>query len=130
MARKFYSENDPNGFAIVFEETAPSGFTEITDQNELIKLHKKLYAQRKVDGNDYENEYMARIYLKIVDGTYTPTEVFTLENYLSELMHDIEVGSWMTAQSLNASLSLSGIYDQAMKDDIQAYIDNYVLNNY
>ena len=37
---------------------------------------------------------------------------------------------WLTAQYTNSNLTLSGIYDQAMKDSIQAVIDDYVTNNY
>ena len=130
MARKFYSEDAEGGNAIKYVETQPAGFTKITSSDELINLHKRLYAQRKLDGHDYENEYMAKIYLKIIDGTHTPAEVFLLESHVSTLMHDVEVGSWMTAQSTNLNLPLEGIYDQAMKDDIQAYLDTYVSENY
>ncbi len=130
MARKFYKEDNEAIPAIKFELTQPTGFTEITDTIELKSLFIGKYKQREIDGIDYFEEFRADLYLDILNGTYTDTEVFALETHLNELQLSVITGSWLTAKNKNTSLALSGIYDQAMKDEIQADIDTYVNDNY
>ena len=130
MPRKFYKEDNESIPAIVYELTTPLGFTEITDNAELKSLYIGLYRQREIDGSNYFEDFRANLIMDIISGTYTDLEVFSLETYIKYLQDEIILGNWLTAQNINTNLSLSGIYDQAMKDEIQNYIDTYILNNY
>lgn len=130
MAKKYYSEDDPAGFAVVYADTAPVGFTEITDAAELLDLHKKRYNKLSDDGADYYNGFRSQIYLDILNGDITDVEAFLLEAHVKELADNLNTGNWLTAQNTNTNLSLSGIYDQVMKDKLQADIDAYVTENY
>ena len=130
MARKFYKEDNEVIPAIKFELTKPVGFTEITDIAKIKILVIEKYKQREIDGIDYFEGFRADLYLDILNGTYTNTEVFALETHLNSLQLLVITGSWLTAQNKNTNLSLSGIYDQIMKDEIQSYIDSYINSNY
>ena len=130
MARQFYKEDGEAIPAIKFEDSQPAGYTLITDTTELRKLYIEKYAEREYWGKHWFEEFRADLMMDIITGTYTPTEVFALETHLEHLTNVILEGSWLTAQNISTNLTLSGIYDQTMKDEIQAYIDNYVTNNY
>ena len=128
--RKFYKEDNESIPAIVYELSNPSGYTEITDNSELKRLYIGLYKQREIDGLNYFEDFRADLIMKIMAGTYTNLEVFALETHIKYLQDEIILGNWLTSQNINLNLSLSGIYDQVMKDEIQNYIDTYITNNY
>ena len=128
--KKFYKEDNQATPAIVFEVSAPIGFTEVTDHEELVELHKKRYEENERAGIEYCRNFTTEKYLEILDGTYTSLEVVTLEQYLNYMYEKIEGGHWLTAQGLLPTIPLSGIFDQAMKDRIQLDIDTYVNENY
>lgn len=130
MARKFYSEDQVGGYAILFELTQPAGFTEITDPVEIKRLYIRQYKKRKREGVDFVLDFTADKYIDVLDGTYTEAEVFALESHIKDLYDQLNNGWWLTAQNTNSSLSLSGIYNQAMKDSIQAIIDDYITEHY
>ena len=130
MARKFYKENNEALPAIAYELTAPADFTEITDSNELKALFNKKYKERTQDGQDYYNNFRSDLYIDITNGTITDAEAFALEAHIKPVSDNLLTGNWLTAQNSNTNLTLSGIYDQTMKDEIQADIDNYIANNY
>ena len=56
--------------------------------------------------------------------------MFSLESHIKDLYDQLNNGWWLTAQNTNTNLTLSGIYTQAMKDEIQGVINTYVTNNY
>jgi len=130
MARKFYKENGESIPAIAFENAAPVGFTEITDPAEIKRLYVIEYNKRKTDGQQFVVDFTADLYIEVLNATYTEAEVFALESHIGNIYADLNNGWWLTAQNANASLSLVGIYTQAMKDNIQSIIDDYVINNY
>ena len=130
MARKFYKEDGEVIPAIQFVETQPAGYTEITDAAEIKRLYLVQYSYRMNDGKDYVVSFTTDRYIDILNGTYTEVEVFALEDHIKDLYSDLNNGWWLSAQNTNSGLSLSGIYDQTMKDEIQGIIDTYVTNNY
>jgi len=132
MARKFYKQDTQatSNPPIVFELTQPSGFVLITDADEIRRLYKIQYGYRISDGKDYVLDYTTLRYIDVLNGVYTENEVFALENHLKDLYDDLNNGWWLTAQNTNSNLALSGIYTQAMKDEIQAILDAYVNENY
>ena len=130
MARAFYKEDGEAIPAIQYVDGQPVGYTLVTDVDELRDLYIMQYRQRETDGKDWFEQFRADLMMDIIAGTYTPSEVFNLEQHLKSLTENIIAGSWLTAQSISTNLPLSGIYDQPMKDEMQLYIDTYVTNNY
>ena len=130
MPKKFYKEDNEAIPAILYQDSQPVGFTEITDPLELTDLYIKKYKQQKKDGEDYYLSFQASLYLDVINGVYTDIEVFTFESYTKELSNDIRLGQWLTAQDTCTNLALSGIFTQSKKDEIQLDIDNYVSDNY
>ena len=125
--REFYT--DSTG-AIAFETAAPTAdYTLVTGVQKNL-LWRAKYSERAEDGQNYYTETQANLYISILDGTYTNTQVFTFEQYTSELSTQIRTGNWYTAQATCSSLPTSGIFDATKKAEIQADIDNYILNNY
>ena len=130
MARKFYKENNEAIPTIKFENSLPTGFTEITDETEIKRLYKIQYGYRISDGKNFVLDFTSDRYIDLLNGTYTEAEVFALENHIKDLYDQLNNGWWLTAQNTNSVLILDGIYNQAMKDSIQTVIDEYVTNNY
>lgn len=130
MARKFYKENNEAIPAIKFDNSLPTGFTEITDETEIKRLYKIQYGYRISDGKSFVLDFTTDKYVDVLNGTYTEAEVFALENHIKDLYDQLNNGWWLTAQNTNFVLILDGIYNQAMKDSIQSIIDEYVTNNY
>jgi len=117
--RQFYT--DPYG-ALAFEESAPTGYILVTGvEKDLLWIAK--YEERREDGQRYYTETQASLYLSILDGTYTSTEVFDFEEYTSQLGDQIFKGDWYTAQTTCSDLPTSGIFDTTKKAEIQAEIE-------
>ena len=130
MPRKFYKENGEALPAIVFELEQPAGFTEITDPAEIKELYLTQYLLRIDDGKNFVLNFTADMYINVINGVYTDVEVFALENHIKNIYDELNNGFWLTAQNTNQNLSLSGIYTQTLKDEIQLTLDNYVNANY
>ncbi len=130
MARKFYKEDNEAIPAIVFELSAPVGFTEITDNAEIKELYLIQYQSRIDDGKSWVLDFTADLYIDVLNGTYTDADAIDLERHISDLYNQLSNGWWLTAQNTNQGLALSGIYNQTMKDELQSTIDDYVNDNY
>ncbi len=130
MARKFYKEDNQAIPAIVFENVQPLGFTLITDAAEIKALYLTQYQLRIDDGQSWVLDFTADRYIDVLNEVYTTAQVFELENHIKNLYDELNNGWWLSAQNTNQNLTLSGIYDQTMKDQIQAILDTYVTDNY
>jgi hypothetical protein len=130
MARKFYKEDNQAIPAIVFENEQPLGFTLITDSTEIKELYLTQYQLRIDDGQSWVLDFTADRYIDVLNEVYTAEQVFALENHIKNLYDELNNGWWLSAQNTNQNLTLSGIYDQTMKDEIQAILDTYVTDNY
>ena len=130
MPRKFYKENGEQIPDIVFELSAPAGFTEITDAAEIKTLYLERYQLRIEDGSSYVIDFTADVYVNVLNGVYSDIEAFELEAHIKELYSELNNGLWLTAKNTNSNLPLLGIYDQILKDEIQARLDAYVFENY
>ena len=130
MPRKFYKEDNEAIPAIKFELSQPVVFTEITDQAEIKELYLRQYQYRILDGQEYVQDFTADTYIKVINGIYTDVEAFQLEAHIKDLYQELNNGWWLTAQNTNTNLALLGIYNQILKDEIQAKFDLYVSENY
>ncbi len=128
--RKFYQENNQEIPAIKFQENEPTGYSLVIDPVQLENLHAERYEQNRESGIDYYNHFQAKLYIEITTQNYTVSEVVALETHLEKVPNEIKAGSWLTAQNTILGVSLSGIFNQAMKDEITLDINNYVAENY
>ncbi len=116
--------------AIAFEDSAPVGYTLITNAQEKQQAWKNKYDERRIDGENYYTETQAELYIDILDGVYTSVQVFEFEDHTSNLSKQIITGNWLTAQSVVDALPVSGIFDSTKKAEIKLHIDDYVSLNY
>jgi hypothetical protein len=125
--KEFYT--DSTG-AIAFETSPPSpDYSLITGvEKDLLWIAK--YEERREDGQNYYTQVQAGLYVSILDGTYTSSEVFDFEEYTSKLADQVFKGDWYTAQDTCSNLATSGIFDTTKKAEIQADLDDYITNNY
>lgn len=130
MARKFYKENGEQIPAILFVNEQPEGFTLITDPAEIKELYLGQYQQRIDDGKNWVLNFTADMYIDVLNEVYTAEQVFELENHIKNIYNELNNGFWLTAQNTNQNLTLSGIYTQLLKDEIQSILDAYVNDNY
>lgn len=130
MARQFYKENGEQIPAILFVNEQPEGFTLITDPAEIKQLYLGQYQQRIDDGKGWVLNFTADMYINVLNEVYTAEQVFALENHIKNIYDELNNGFWLTAQNTNQNLTLSGIYTQLLKDEIQAILDTYVGENY
>ncbi len=128
--RKFYQENNEEIPAIKFQESQPTGYSLVVDPVQLENLHAERYEQNREAGIDYYNHFQAKLYIDITTEIYTVPEVVALETHLEKVSNEIKAGSWLTAQNTIVGVSLSGIFDQVMKDKIEGEINTYVVENY
>eukprot|EP00487_Bulimina_marginata_P004244 TRINITY_DN20242_c0_g1_i1.p1 TRINITY_DN20242_c0_g1~~TRINITY_DN20242_c0_g1_i1.p1 ORF type:complete len:131 (+),score=14.62 TRINITY_DN20242_c0_g1_i1:236-628(+) len=130
MARQFYKENGEQIPAILFVNEQPEGFTLITDPAEIKELYLGQYQQRIDDGKNWVLNFTADMYIDVLNEVYTAEQVFALENHIKNIYNELNNGFWLTAQDTNQNLTLSGIYTQLLKDEIQSILDAYVNDNY
>ena len=130
MSSKFFKEDIEILPAVVFELSAPVGFTEITEEAEIKQLYLQQYLYRISAGEKFVLNFTADMYINVLNNVYTTAEVFQLENHLKDLYSELKNGFWLTAQNTNSGLSLLGIYTDVLKAEIQAVLDTYVLENY
>jgi hypothetical protein len=136
MAKKFWIELNEDIPAIQFSITQPppsadgNDFAEITDPVKIKELYLQKYISRIEDGKKYVLDFTADRYIDVLNGVYTEAEAFELESHIKDIYVALNNGWWLTAKNANEILSLSGIYDQLMKDDIQSNLNTYITDNY
>ena len=137
MAKKFWIEEGAvNIPAFVFSATQPPAsadgkeFAELTDPVIIKELYVTQYSYRIKDGTACIKDFTADRYIDVINGVCTEVEVFALEAHIKDIYAALSNGWWLTAQNTNSNLELSGIYDQTMKDSIQAIVDTYVSEHY
>lgn len=135
--KNFYQNADTPP-AIAFEDTVPTGFSLVPDGALLDQLWATKGEERKEAGQAYFTKFQTDLYRGITSSTYTEVQVQHFREYTKELADLIKEGSWTLAKEYCFSLPVSGnapdgnpgIFDTTKKSEIQAYVDNYVLNNY
>lgn len=134
MSKKFYNEDDPLGFAVKYAETKPEGFSEITDQAELSRLHLKLNTKLKDDGKKYTSKFKVDVFgVKYRDGIITDQNVDWLYVNLNQLLIRLEDGNYDSALyylenhlSPVTQESINNGYTQEVHDKLVADVTNYI----
>lgn len=99
--KSFYKENITNYPSIVYSDTQPSGFSLITDVNEVIYLQRELYKERRRQGLEYSDTMDARL---IVLGNGIPNAVLSeqvrsiLDIMFNNARYETSLGRWVSAK--------------------------------
>ena len=134
MEKKFYKEDNEPIPSIVYSETQPVGFSEITDQAKLSELYLKLNNNMKQLGRDYVSSFKVSSFgLLYRDGTLTDANINYLYNKLTQLLLRLEDGNFDSAKfllqnELNTITQddIDNGYTQAIHDQILNDINNYL----
>jgi len=134
MEKKFYKEDNEPIPSIVYSETQPIGFSEITDQYELSGLYLKQNNKMKQLGRDYVSSFKVSSFgLLYRDGTLTDANVNYLYNKLTQLLLRLEDGNFDSAKfllenELNTITQddIDNGYTQVIHDQILNDVNNYL----
>jgi len=105
---------------IIFDH---DGITLLLDQ-------KLKYDKRTLGGQDYYNTWRSAQYLKILATEITQAQQTDCENYIAAGVDLLTFGNWISAKVYFQALSISGIFDQIMKDAFINDATDYITNNY
>lgn len=130
MGKKFYKEDNEPIPAVVYTDTPPSGFTEITSEADLYQLEKKMFKLRETDGQDYYNDLRTSWRMLVLKGYNTQQEEDDIHMLLSGLKLELITGDWIETKGINSSLAVAGMYTQAVKDGIDSKTSAYISENF
>ena len=91
---------------------------------------KVKYAVRSLDGSDYYNGWRSGLRIDVEDLVITESEAMDCEMYLLDMKSNLITGDWITARACVDMMSLSGIFDQTMKDLLLSDMDTYIAGSY
>jgi len=63
-------------------------------------------------------------------GSRTDAEIFGIEQILNPVIQSLILGDWMTSAYLMSLITPTPPLEQALYDEINLYIINYIANNY
>lgn len=134
MAKKFYKEDDLEGYAIKYADAKPNGFSEITDQDELSILYLKHNNKLKEDGKEYTANFkVVRFGMNYRDGILSDSNVDYLYTKLTQVILRLEDGNWdSTLYFMNNHLNIitqediDNGYTQEVNDNIINDINEYL----
>jgi len=110
-------------------------------ENDVLILEqiKSVYEVRAADGLTYYDDIRANLAFDYQEGTLTIAQAHYIEKVLINIKSFLLTGDWATAQYELNSLVIDGVvsqtdivfgYTQELHNQIKAYIDLYVQNNY
>jgi len=128
---KTIQEGKPMKDPYVWSLDAPDpDYNQVTDV-EILLLHiKDLYYKYEVDGIDYFRTIRAQLVLDHKQGSRTDAEIFGIEQILNPVIQSLILGDWMTSAYLMSLITPTPPLEQALYDEINLYIINYIANNY
>lgn len=130
MARKYYIEQNENIPAIVYEENAPDGFIELTDNDMLSIEIKKTYELRRKDGISYCDNYRANLMMLYSSGQLSESEALHICSKIAQTQNELRNGDWIEARESCENIVLDLIFTMSMKQDMLDYINSYILGMY
>lgn len=97
-----------------------------------IKEIDERYNKRIADGQAYYRKKRAETVKKIEDigDPLTETDAFIIDQKVKDVKDSVLTGDWKTAKAHLDSSVVEGAYTQAVKDDYDTYIIDYITNNY
>ncbi|MCK5641178.1 MAG: hypothetical protein KAJ19_10285 [Gammaproteobacteria bacterium] len=88
------------------------------------------YEIKEKDGKRYYNKKRSELVDKINKAEITSTDAFTIDTKLKDVKDSLRSGDWITAQTYLTSVVVEGPFTQALKDEYDVEITDYITNNY
>lgn len=101
---------------------------EITDPTE--DAIDKSYDYKELDGHAYYRKKRAELVKLILVGTITEDDADFIDVKLERVQQKINTGDWKSASKRLLEVVVEGALTQAIYDDYETEIDNYILNHY
>ena len=88
------------------------------------------YEQKEKDGHSYYNLKRSELVESIIEGARTEAEAFEIDLKLKNVKDALLTGDWKTAKTYLSLTVVEGAYTQALKDEFDTEIQEYITNNY
>jgi len=88
------------------------------------------YEQKEKDGHNYYNLKRSELVESIIEGVRTESEAFEIDQHLIRVKESLLTGDWKTAKTYLSLTVVEGAYTQALKDEFDTEIQEYITNNY
>jgi hypothetical protein len=88
------------------------------------------YQQKENDGHTYYNLKRSELVESIITAVRTEAEAFEIDTKLVNVKNALLTGDWKTAQTYLGLTVVEGAYTQALKDEYNLEIQDYIDANY
>ena len=90
------------------------------------------YVSKEKDGKRYYNKKRSQMVARVhdVNDTLTSEQAFQIDVKLQEVKNSLRTGDWITAKTYLGLTVVDAVYTQAIKDEYDAEIQDYINNNY
>ena len=124
---------DTGNFALLKEDWLDhKRFVRADYVDDAIKAIDEKYNKRVKDGQAYYRKKRAETVKKIddVNDPLTETDAFIIDQKVKDVKDSVLTGDWKTAKAHLDLTVTEGAYTQAVKDEYDTYIVNYIVANY
>lgn len=88
------------------------------------------YEKKEKDGHQYYNRKRSELVESIITGVRTEAEAFEIDQHLTKVKESLLSGDWKTAKTYLSLTIVEGAYTQALKDEFDLEIQEYIDVNY
>ena len=89
-----------------------------------------VYEHREKDGHNYYNQKRSELVESIIAAVRTEAEAFEIDTKLKNVKDSLLTGDWKTAKTYLSLTVVEGAYTQALKDEYNLEIQEYIDANY
>ena len=89
-----------------------------------------VYEHREKDGHNYYNQKRSELVESIIAAVRTEAEAFEIDQHLTSVKDALLTGDWKTAKTYLSLTIVEGAYTQALKDEYNLEIQEYIDANY
>ena len=88
------------------------------------------YEIKEKDGKRYYNKKRSELVAKIQSAEITSADAFIIDTKLKNVKDSLRSGDWITAKTYLDPITVDATFTQALKDEYDAEINDYITNNY
>ena len=88
------------------------------------------YDHKEIDGHAYYRKKRAELVKLILVGTITEDDADFIDVKLTNVQMKINTGDWKSAKKRLQEVTIEGAFTQAIYDEYELEISDYILNNY
>ena len=88
------------------------------------------YEAKEKDGHHYYNRKRSELVESIITAVRTEAEAFEIDQHLTSVKESLLTGDWKTAKTYLSLTIVEGAYTQALKDEFDLEIQEYIDANY